>query len=272
MKASQSNQKRFVTVTVVVMLIALLSFSIVPLVSSIIAADRIAKGKIPDGRQQQLENQALGYELVLEREPDNQNAWRSLLDIRLQQGNISGAIEPLKKLAQLTNAPDYTILLAQTQTVLQDDEGALSTYRDLVDTHPEDPRSLKGLVDFLMSHERTGEAIDAVQKSLKAAEQPGSQIDLISTRLLLGEIYYSSQKFDEAMKIYQATAKLDGDDYRPILAQAIVLQELGKHQEAGPLFETAIFKAPVEFKEAIKVLANNSKTALESSKSSKSSS
>ncbi len=268
MKASQSNQKRFVTVTVVVMLLALLSFSTVPLISSIIASNRSLKTGLPDARTQQLESQALGYQLVLEREPDNQNAWRSLLDIRLQQGNIRGAIEPLEKLATLTNQPDYLILLAQTQTVLQDKEAALDTYRTLVDTHPEDPRSLKGLVDFLMGEKRTQEAIDTVQKSLKAAAAPGSKIDLISTQLLLGEIYYLSAKFDEAMKIYEATAKLEPEDYRPILAKAIVLQEQGKHREAGPLFETAILKAPVQFKESIKVLANNSKTALDSSKSS----
>jgi tetratricopeptide (TPR) repeat protein len=266
MKASQSNQKRFVTVTIVVMLLALLSFSIVPLISSIIATNRNVKSPVPNLRQQQLESQALGYELVLEREPDNQNAWRSLLDIRLQQGNIRGALEPLKKLAQLTNQPDYLILLAQTQIVLQDTEAALNTYRSLVETHPEDPRSLKALVDLLMTEKREQEAIEVVQESIKAATKPGSKIDLISTQLLLGEIYYLTGKLDEAMKIYQASAKLDSEDYRPILAKAIVLQEQGKHKEAGPLFETAILKAPAEFKEPIKVLANNSKTALESSK------
>ena len=48
-----------------------------------------------------LQKQEKGYETVLKREPNNPTALEGLLNVRLQQNNIPGAIEPREKLVKL---------------------------------------------------------------------------------------------------------------------------------------------------------------------------
>lgn len=258
MKNSQPKRNRWVYVGLVIMLLALLSFSMLPLVGGIVRADRSSQKTALSALQQEaaakLEAEAKGYQVVLEREPENQNALRGLLEVRLKQGDLEGAIEPLEKLVQFDREQtDYAILLAQAKQQLNDYEGASNTYRTLLASHPEDLRALKGLTDLLLVQNRAEEAISMIKNSvLTAVKGKKTPTEITSLQLLLGEIYVAQERYPEAIATYDRAIDGNGEDFRPVLAKAIVLRQEGKESEAEPLFKQAISLAPVQYKDQIK--------------------
>ncbi|PSB08618.1 hypothetical protein C7B62_16155 [Pleurocapsa sp. CCALA 161] len=74
---------------------------------------------------QQLQAQARGYELVLQREPENQVALQGLVEIRLQMNDFERIVEPLETLVRLNPEQEqYETLLAKIkQQVEQKGQG-----------------------------------------------------------------------------------------------------------------------------------------------------
>jgi tetratricopeptide (TPR) repeat protein len=67
--------------------------------------------------ESELQRQVKGYELVLQREPNNQMALEKLSIIRLNSGDNQGAIALLEKLSQQhPDRQDYKTLLTNVQT------------------------------------------------------------------------------------------------------------------------------------------------------------
>jgi tetratricopeptide (TPR) repeat protein len=256
---SSKSRNRWVSISLAVMLVLLLGFSLIPLVSSIFLGNQRANQPVTS-LESRWESEVLGYELVLDREPDNQTAWRGLLEVRLKQGNLPAALVPLEKLAQLNpEQTDYQILLAQSQQQIQDNEGAITTYRNLLASHPENLLGLKGLVDLLVKEKRITEAIKLVQDTAqKALTNPNLSLDVMALQLMLGEIYGQQQQYDQALAVYEQAIKADGQDFRPLLAKALTLQKQGKPDAAQPLFKQAITLAPVQYKDQIQELALDS--------------
>ena len=268
MKASPTKRSPWVYLGLFLMIGALLIFSISPLVSSILQQSRVdnAAATPLDANTRRLEAEALGYELVLEREPDNINALQGLLENRLRQSNLKDAIAPLERLSQLIPEQiEYTLLLAQTKQQLQDYEGASNLYRNLLASNPLDIRTLKGLSDLFMLQKRDAEAIQTVQNAITQAikirgADPSEEnsANVTSVQLLLGEIYLQQNRVEEAIALYDNISQMSPDDFRPVLAKDIVLNKQGKPQAAEPLFQQALLLAPTQYKETIKQMSLNS--------------
>jgi tetratricopeptide (TPR) repeat protein len=97
-----------------------------------------------------------------------------------------------------------------------------------------------------------------VQRQLTQAiqqEKSGESSDLISLQLLLGEIYVAQQRYDDALPLYDLAIAADEADFRPALAKAMLLQQQGKGKEAKTLWQQAIDRAPVQYKDRIKGMA-----------------
>ncbi|MEM7063826.1 MAG: tetratricopeptide repeat protein [Cyanobacteria bacterium P01_B01_bin.77] len=249
---------------------ALLAVSLGPLIQAAFDqqghgyGDSAATTAASPDRQAELEGRANGYELVLEREPDNQAALEGLVEARIGLDDLSGAVEPLARLAELNpQEPRYAVLLAQAKQELEDLEGAAQTYRSVLTANPGNMEALQGLVALLIEQERPQAAVGLLQDTLETADQsnkiqPGT-IDVIAVKLLLGQVYAEQSRYDDAIAIYDTAIQdaqgLGGTpDFRPMLAKGLILRETGKESEARPLFENALALAPVQFKDRIQQL------------------
>ncbi|MTJ09919.1 tetratricopeptide repeat protein [Anabaena sp. UHCC 0253] len=218
-------------------------------------------------QKSKLEDQVRGYELVLQKDAENQTALKGLLQARLEllsqksQGevkpaDIQGVIEPLEKLSKLNpQQSEYGVLLAQAKQQIGDKEGAAQTYRSILTTKPGDLKALQGMVNLQLSEKRPEAAIGLLQESLAAANQantiqPGS-VDVVAVQVLLGSVYAFQKNDTQAVSIYDQAIKKDPQDFRPVLAKAMLFKQQGKVDEAKPLFDSATALAPAQYKDEI---------------------
>ena len=251
------NRHRWVMNLVVsVSLLALAGFSLFPLVNLALdggAVTATEANNLSAAQMSQIQAQAQGYTQVLQKEPENQVALKGLLNARLQLGDIKGSLLPLEKIAALNpQNSDYTVLLAQTKQYLGDREGAANSYRMVLSAQPQNINALQGLVSLLLDAKRPESAMGAVKTALKKAT---SDAEATPIKLLLAQIYITQQRNTEALAIYDALIGASKEDFRPFLAKALVLKQMGNLTEARTLLTTATNLAPAEYKDQINQLA-----------------
>jgi tetratricopeptide (TPR) repeat protein len=251
------NRHRWViNLVIAVSLLAITGFSLFPLVNLVLdggAAVATEPNRLSAAQTSQIQAQAQGYTQVLQKEPENQVALKGLLNARLQLGDIKGSLLPLEKIAALNpQTPDYTVLLGQTKQYLGDREGATVSYRTVLAIQPQNINALQGLVSLLIDAKRPEAAIGAVQAALKT--NPAG-MDATPFKLLLAQIYLTQQRNADALAIYDASIEASKEDFRPVLAKALVFKQMGNLTGATSLLTAAVDLAPAEYKDQIKQLA-----------------
>jgi tetratricopeptide (TPR) repeat protein len=251
------NRHRWVVnLVVAVSLLALTGFSLFPLVNLVLdggAAVATQSNSLSAAQTSQIQAQAQGYAQVLQKEPENQVALKGLLDARLQLGDIKGSLLPLEKIAALNpQTPDYTVLLAQTKQYLGDREGATASYRTVLTVQPQNINALQGLVSLLIDAKRPEAAMGAVQSALKTA---APTTDTTPIKLLQAQVYLTQQRNADALGIYDSLIEASKEDFRPVLAKALVFKQMGNLTESQSLLTAAVDLAPAEYKDQIKQLA-----------------
>ena len=271
---SESRNRWIVRVVLAFAVVAFVGVSIIPILTAINKpqsspqSQPTADPKISSSEQKsKLEDQVRGYELVLQKDTENQTALKGLLQARLsllsqksrgevKPADIQAVIEPLEKLAKLNpQQSEYGVLLAQAKQQIGDKEGAAQTYRTILTTKPGDLKALQGMVNLQLSEKRPEAAIGLLQESLSAATQantiqPGS-VDVVAVQVLLGSVYAFQKNDDKAISTYDEAIKKDAQDFRPVLAKAMLLKQQGKLDEAKPLFDSATALAPAQYKDEI---------------------
>ncbi len=203
-----------------------------------------------------LKKQAEAYALLLERDPENVTALRGLLEARLGLADVKGAIEPLEKLVKISPQDmKLAVLLAQARQQNKEPEAAAQVYRDVLQKQPGQLEALGGLSALLIEQKRPEAAVSLLKDTLKEAPNtnkaaPGS-VDTASVQILLGKVYASEKRFDEAIASFDNAAKDNPQNFQPVYYKAALLKEQGKLDEAKPLFEKAAALAPAEVKDQI---------------------
>lgn len=278
---SQPRNRWLISVVLVLAVIALVGLPMLPIISSAFKDSQSSTSSAPAssqktniGEKSKLEDQARGYEVVLQREPDNQVALQGLVQARLQLRDLKGAIAPLEKVAALNpSRTEYTVLLAQLKQYNGDREGAVQAYRSILQTRPGDDDALRGMATLLVQEKRPEDAISLLQDTLNTASktnqtQPGS-VNVAGVQLILGQVYATQKRYDDAISVYNQAIKQAKQDFRPVLAKAVVLKKQGKVEPAKHLFEQAATLAPAQYKNQINQVAAEAPLADTTSNTSK---
>ncbi|MGL4880925.1 MAG: tetratricopeptide repeat protein, partial [Waterburya sp.] len=150
---------------------------------------------------------------------------------------------------------EYTILLAQAKQQVTDYEGAAAAYNQVLAVNPGDIYALGGITNLYLIQDLPERAIALLKRTIKLATQADNSntnsIDQESVELLLGELYTNQERYSEAISLYDQLAKTNQDDFRPILAKALVLEKQGDLVAAKTLLEKAYIAAPATYKDQI---------------------
>jgi tetratricopeptide (TPR) repeat protein len=266
----QKQSRRWLTIAILsIASLGFLGATMLPLISGIFNQQQITASN-PTGSPtaanaaEALIKEEEGYEIVLKRNPGDENVLKGLVETRLKliQSGVrqpKDLVNPLKQLVKLKPSdPLYPSLLAQAQQKAGDFEGAAQTNRDLLTQQPTNPNALQGYVEGLVRKQKSAEAIDVVQKAIATAKQMNQQqagsADLPALELVLGDVYLSQKRSTDAMALYDRLQKENPNDFRPVLAKGIVLSNEGKNAEALTQLKAADAMAPVQVKEKIQSL------------------
>ncbi len=210
------------------------------------------------------------YQRLSQEEPENTAALKRLIEARLQllslkQGDIKAVIEDLEKLVKKTpEQAEYAVLLGQAKQQVGDKEGAAKAFRSALKTKPGDSKVIEAYVSLLLQQKRPQQAISLLKDNLSTAAkankfEPGS-IDVTAVQTLLGSVYAKENRYGEAIAAFDIAIKNDKQDFRPVMAKALLLKQQGKVDEAKPLFTKAAELAPAKYKDEINRQANSTPT------------
>jgi tetratricopeptide (TPR) repeat protein len=215
-------------------------------------------GGVPPSQAASLKTQVTQAEKLLLEQPDNQVALRAIVNSKLQLADIKGSISPLEKLATLNpQTPAYMVLVAQAQQYLGDREAAVTSYKRILNSAPQNIQALQGLSSVLIDGKKPEAAIGIVQEAIKFPIPTGQNADIGSMKLLLGQIYVSQKRNGDALTIYDELVQSNAQDFRPLLAKAIVLKQMGNLTEAQTLLDRSVEVAPAQYKDQIQTLAKS---------------
>ncbi|PIG95286.1 hypothetical protein [Gloeocapsopsis sp. IPPAS B-1203] len=113
-KYQNSSRKRFQQIITWASIVAFLGSTLYGAISTINHALTQPSPNAAVSPESQRQAQAQGYEVVLQREPENQAALEGLALTRLQMNSANAAIAPLEKLVKLyPERQDYKSMLEQ---------------------------------------------------------------------------------------------------------------------------------------------------------------
>lgn len=127
-------------------------------------------------------------------------------------------------------------------------------YGLVLQREPENQTALQGLVQTRI---QLGDLEGAIAPLSKLVELNPDQTEV---RLVLGQVYATQKRYEEAIAVYEQAIKADQQDFRPVLAKASLLKQQGKTEQAKSLFEDAAALAPSQYKKQINSLATDDPT------------
>ncbi|KAM7263156.1 hypothetical protein ACFE04_000839 [Oxalis oulophora] len=193
----------------------------------------VDKETLPIDEQEKL------IEQELDREPDNVDSLRSLMEIKIKSGKLPEAIEIIDRLIEVEkDEKEWPLLKAQIYSYSGDFENAKRGFEDILAKDPIRVEAYHGLV---MTYSEAGDSLKDVEKRVQLAMEKcikdKNLSDVRDFKLLLAQIRVMEGKHVEALKVYDELVNEEPRDFRPYLCKGIIFTLLKKNDEAEKQFD-----------------------------------
>ncbi|KAF7804533.1 protein SLOW GREEN 1, chloroplastic-like [Senna tora] len=175
----------------------------------------------------------------LSNNPNDTEALRSLIELKLRARKVDEAIQVIDRLIELEPEEfEWQLLKAHMYFYNGDYELAKDRFEDILTKDPYRVEAYHGLV---MAASESNKPLEDLLKRVEEAvafckkQKRGSEVrDL---KLLIAQIKVMEGDFPDALKAYQELVKEEPRDFRPYLCQGIIYTILRKKDEAEKQFD-----------------------------------
>ncbi|XP_011007307.1 PREDICTED: uncharacterized protein LOC105113025 [Populus euphratica] len=175
----------------------------------------------------------------LSQNPNDIEALRSLMEVRIKSKKLLEAIEVVDRLIELEpNEDEWPLLKSQIYIYSGDFESAKDGFEAIVQKDPLRVEAYHGLV---MANSESGGSLEVVLKRIESAmdkcKKEKKNSDLRDFKLLVAQVRVIEEKYLDALKVYEELVKEEPRDFRPYLCQGIIYTLLRKKDEAEKKFD-----------------------------------
>ncbi|XP_028758249.1 protein SLOW GREEN 1, chloroplastic-like [Neltuma alba] len=171
--------------------------------------------------------------------PNNVEALRSFLELKIRANKIGQAIQVLDRLIELEPQDfEWPLMKAHMYIYNGDYQLAKRGFEDILNKDPYRFEAYHGLAMATSeSNEPLNDLVKRVEKAVEFCKKEKRNSDVRDLKLLLAQIKVMEGSFTDALKSYQALVKEEPRDFRPYLCQGIIYTLLKKKDEAEKQFE-----------------------------------
>ncbi|XP_022744459.1 protein SLOW GREEN 1, chloroplastic-like [Durio zibethinus] len=186
-----------------------------------------------------LEDQEKTIEEHLTQYPNDVEALRSLMEVRIKSKKLQQAIEVIDRLIE--HEPEDTewpMLKAQIHSYSGDIELAKNEFEEILAKDPVRVEAFHGLV---MAYSESGQKLMELEKRIEGAmekcKKEKKSKGFRDFKLLIAQIRMIEGNHSEALKVYEGLVKEEPRDFRPYMCMGIIYSLLKKKNEAEKHFE-----------------------------------
>lgn len=173
--------------------------------------------------------------------PDDVEALKTLMEMKIKSKKIPEAIEIIDRLVELEpEEVEWPMMKAHLFAYNGEFQLARSGFYELVKKDPFRVEAYHGLVT-VASQEESSEELAVIERRVEEAmalcKKENKKTDLRDFKLLLAQIRVLNGKYEDALRFYQELVKEEPRDFRPYLCQGIIYTLLRKNGEAEKSFD-----------------------------------
>ncbi|KAI9085809.1 hypothetical protein K1719_032223 [Acacia pycnantha] len=171
--------------------------------------------------------------------PNNVQALRSLMELKIRANKIEEAIQAIDRLIELEPQDfEWPLMKAHIYIFNGDYQLAKSIFEDILNKDPYRFEAYHGLAMATSElNEPFNDLVKRVEKAVEFCKKEKRNSDVRELKLLLAQIKVMEGSYTDALKAYQALVKEEPRDFRPYLCQGIIYTLLRKKDEAEKQFE-----------------------------------